>query len=255
MKLVVPPQDVGFVVDTAQKMFVDLGTSFVVTADSYGSEVLVLDGQISVDDHEGTPEALMHEGEFARFGRDGELKKRSASRESLALPELTLAGSIPGEGSLKGQLFGYHPSNRPQKPQQSKDVIGRAMLPLIESRFADVACLTGLMQSRPVAFRGIAGAYHRFTERAGLAPYDRDGGWMAWYQSEVRPPQSGRYRFWGYADNHLLVAIKGKPIFEGSRRESPLDLAETGSKLEWIPSVHLLARDKDRLRTTSEIMS
>jgi len=35
------------------------------------------------------------------------------------------------------------------------------------------------------------------------------------------PPQPGRYRFWGYADNHLLVAIDGKPVFEGSRRDSP----------------------------------
>ena len=54
VKLVVPPQGVGFVVDTAQRTFVDLGTSFVVTAGANGSEVLVLDGQISVDDHEGT---------------------------------------------------------------------------------------------------------------------------------------------------------------------------------------------------------
>ncbi len=43
---------------------------------------------------------------------------------------------------------------------------------------------------------------------------------MAWYRGQVAPPQPGRYRFWGYADNHLLVAINGKPVFEGSRRES-----------------------------------
>jgi ferric-dicitrate binding protein FerR (iron transport regulator) len=53
VKLVVPPQGVGFVVDTAQRKFVDLGTSFVVTANSEGSEVLVLDGQISVNEHAG----------------------------------------------------------------------------------------------------------------------------------------------------------------------------------------------------------
>ena len=69
VKLVVPPQGVGFVVDTAQRKFIDLGTSFVVTAGIMDSEVLVLDGQISVDVHEGTSADLMHEGEFARFDR------------------------------------------------------------------------------------------------------------------------------------------------------------------------------------------
>lgn len=221
VKLVVPPQGVGFVVDTAQKKFVDLGTSFVVTADSGGSEVLVLDGQISVDDHEGTSPDLMHEGEFARFDRSGKLKKRSASRESLALPELTFPGSTPREGSLTGQVFGYDESHEPQKARQAIDVIGGAMLPLIESKFQNTACFDVLKRSERVGFDGIAGAYHKFADRSGLDPYYRDGGWMAWYHGTVRPPQPGRYRFWGYADNHLLVAIEGKPVFEGSRRESP----------------------------------
>ena len=40
-----------------------------------------------------------------------------------------------------------------------------------------------------------------------LYSYSREGGWMAWYHGQVIPPRAGRYRFWGYADNHLLVAI------------------------------------------------
>ena len=43
---------------------------------------------------------------------------------------------------------------------------------------------------------------------------------MVWYHGQVLPPRPGRYRFWGYADNHLLVAINGKPVFEGSRGDS-----------------------------------
>ena len=82
VKLVVPPQGVGFVVDTAQRKFVDLGTSFVVTASPKGAEVLVLDGQISVDEHDGTSGDLMHEGEFARFDRDGKIEKRERLRPS-----------------------------------------------------------------------------------------------------------------------------------------------------------------------------
>ncbi len=102
VKLVVPPQGVGFVVDTAQRKFVDLGTSFVVTASPKGSEVLVLDGQISVGEHDGESEDLMHEGEFARFDRNGKLEKRTPTRLSQALPELSLAVTNPGDGSLRG---------------------------------------------------------------------------------------------------------------------------------------------------------
>jgi hypothetical protein len=45
---------------------------------------------------------------------------------------------------------------------------------------------------------------------------------LAWYHGNVIPPRPGRYRFWGYADNHLLVAIDGMCVFEGSRDHSPL---------------------------------
>ena len=220
VKLVVPPQGVGFVVDTAQRKFVDLGTSFVVTAGAQGSEVLVLDGQISVDDHEGTSEELMHEGEFARFDRDGMIEKRKPTRLSQALPELSLAATHPGENSLQGMVLGYNSPVESVKKRRSADVIGRDLLPLIHSGFKDRANLETFKMGEPLSFRGIAGAFHEFPDRTGLAPYSRQGGWMAWYHGRVIPPAVGRYRFWGYADNHLLVAINGKPVFEGSRRDS-----------------------------------
>jgi hypothetical protein len=218
VKLVVPPQGVGFVVDTAQRKFVDLGTSFVVTASSSGSDVLVLDGLISVDEHDGASKDLLHEGEFARFDRNGKTKKRSASSRSLALPELSLPGTNPVDGSLSGVVLGYGSSIA--KDLLAKDVIGRELLPLIQSDFRDRTCVEAFKQSEPLSFRGIAGAFHEFPDRTGLAPYSRECGWMAWYHGQVIPPAAGRYRFWGYADNHLLVAINGKPVFEGSRRES-----------------------------------
>jgi len=220
VKLVVPPQGVGFVVDTAQRKFVDLGTSFVVTAGAKGSEVLVLDGQISVDDHDGTSEDLMHEGEFARFDRDGKIEKRSPSRLSQALPELSLSATHPGDGSLRGVVLGYNSPVTSVKERLAVDVIGSELLPLIRSEFKDRSLVEAFNQGEPLRFGGIAGAFHEFPERAGLTPYTREGGWMAWYHGQVIPPGAGRYRFWGYADNHLLVAINGKPVFEGSRRDS-----------------------------------
>jgi len=218
VKLVVPPQGVGFVVDTAQRKFVDLGTSFVVTANKNGSEVLVLDGQISVDGLDGASNDLMHEGEFAKFDRQGKLKKRTPSRDSLALPELSLKVAKPNDSSLHGIVLGY--GDPIEKDHLAKDVIGRELLPLIQSNFRDRDCLEAFKQGEPPRFRGIAGAFHEFPDRTGLAPYYREGGWMVWYHGQVLPPRPGRYRFWGYADNHLLVAIDGKPVFEGSRRDS-----------------------------------
>jgi hypothetical protein len=220
VKLVVPPQGVGFVVDTAERKFVDLGTSFVVTAGAKGSEVLVLDGQISVDDHDGTSADLMHEGEFARFDRDGKIKKRTPARLSQALPELSLSATHPGDGSFRGAVVGYNSPVASVKERRAADVIGRDLLPLIHSRFKDRSRLEAFKQGEPLSFRGIAGAFHEFPDRTGLTPYSRHGGWMAWYHGQVIPPGEGRYRFWGYADNHLLVAIDGKPVFEASRRDS-----------------------------------
>ena len=43
IKLVVPPQGIGFVVKTPEREITDLGTSFVVKASKAGSRVLVLD--------------------------------------------------------------------------------------------------------------------------------------------------------------------------------------------------------------------
>ncbi|MEM8913489.1 MAG: FecR domain-containing protein [Planctomycetota bacterium] len=221
VKLVVPPQGVGFVVDTAQRTFVDLGTSFVVTASTKGSEVLVLDGQVSVGKHDGSSNDLMREGEFAKFARSGKLEKRSSSRLSLALPELSLSITEGPGGEFGGITFGFDNATETSKAKLSKDVIGQALLPLIQSRFQDRSCLQPLKHGEPIAFRGIAGAFHEFPKRTGLTPYWRDGGWMAWHRGRVRPPRPGRYRFWGYADNHLLVAINGKAFFEGSRSDSP----------------------------------
>jgi hypothetical protein len=229
VKLVVPPQGVGFVVNTTQHKFIDLGTSFVVTVNSEGSEVLVLDGLIAVGQHTDKSENLMRDGEFAKFDRNGKLRKRSSTRISLAVPELSQPVTKLATSSLRGMIFGYEDTSAITRIGRNADVIGLALLPLIHSGFRDRAYLETLKQGEPISFRGIAGAYHGFPDRAGLAPYSRELGWMAWYQGKVIPPRPGRYRFWGYADNHLLVAIDGKPVFEGSRHNSfkTLDIPRT----------------------------
>ena len=111
VKLVVPPQGVGFVVNTAQRKFVDLGTSFVVSANAHGSEVLVLDGQISVGGHDDASGNLMHEGDFAKFDQKGKLDKQTHVRLSRAFPELFQRATNPGDGSLQGMILGYDNSS------------------------------------------------------------------------------------------------------------------------------------------------
>ena len=220
VKLVVPPQGIGFVVDTEKRRFIDLGTSFVVSVSSLGSEVLVLDGKISVESNDHEAASLMNEGEFAKFDQNGRTKKRTASRLSLALPEVSAAARNVNTRSLAGLVVGYGPSAELNKKHIAEDLIGSQLLPLIQSGFQDTGCLQPLQKSEPISFRGITGAYHDFPQQTGLEPYSESGGWLSWYHGNVVPPRSGRYRFWGYADNHLMVAINGKPVFEGSRRES-----------------------------------
>jgi len=219
-KLVVPPQGVGFVVNTAQRKFVDLGTSFVVSANADGSEVLVLDGQISVGDHDDPSGDLMHEGDFAKFDQKGKLEKQTHVSLSQTLPELFLRATNPGDGSLQGMILGYDKSTKFHNEDFKEDIIARSLLPLIHTGFRDHNCLEALKRGEQLSFHGIVGAFHKFPDRAGLTPNSPEGGWMTWYHGQVIPPRSGRYRFWGYADNHLLVAINGIPVFEGSRRNS-----------------------------------
>ncbi|MDP6353886.1 MAG: FecR domain-containing protein [Planctomycetota bacterium] len=235
MKLVVPPQGVGFVVDTPKRMITDLGTSFVVSVRDQSSKVLVLDGAISMDDRKGNPEQILKEGDLAKINRNGKTKLRSQGHPDI--PELSLPSMKLSEKSLKGLIVGREglplgsskPAALPRKrlgrsgpPRVNpQDLIGEQLMPLIQSGFQDRTCLEPLKQAAPIRFNGIAGSYVRFPNRAGLEPFAQKTGWLAWYQGQVVPPQPGRYRFWGYADNHLLVAIDGKPVFEGSRRDSP----------------------------------
>ena len=117
-------------------------------------------------------------------------------------------------------ILGYENGATISKQILSEDVIVREFLPLIRSGFDDDSKIESLKHGEPLRFRGIAGAFHKFPDKTGLTPYSREGGWMAWYHGQVIPPTAGRYRFWGYADNHMLIAINGKPVYEGSRCDS-----------------------------------
>ncbi len=219
MKLMVPPQGVGFVVDTPERKITDLGTSFVVKASEAGSRVLVLDGKIAVNGEDDGDAQLMEKGDLAKFDRDGKI--HLAAARHAGIPERTQTMLNPGLDSLRGRILGFQGSPAIPRMRQKEDVIARQILPLVESGFGDLQCLDVLKHGTELRFPGIAGSYETFPDRAGLAPYSREFGWMAWYRGQVAPPKPGRYRFWGYADNHLLVAIDGKPVFEGSRRDSP----------------------------------
>lgn len=219
IKLHVPPQGVGFVVETDDRKITDLGTSFVVKARSEESRILVLDGQISVAERDGGAEKLMGEGEVADFSSDRAVEYRL--RETGGVPELSVAtpGTVPN--SLDGRIFGFDIAARPfPNLAYRDDWIGRQLLPLVASGFRDESCLGGLREGRGLRFSGIAGSYNRFPDRTGLVPFNRAAGWLAWYHGEVIAPAAGRYRFWGYADNHLLVAVDGQPVLDGSRFDS-----------------------------------
>ena len=221
LKLVVPPQGIGFVVDTADQEIVDLGTSFILKANPEGSEVLVLDGQITVGKRAGdTKRLLMSEGEFATFDRGGKIRKRAnASIRARRLPEVPLRVTEPGPASLRGKIMSQ--TGQPiRRGGRDRDIIGGQFVPLIQSGFRDPSGIESLPTGKPLRFAGIAGAFPTVPEKAELQRDTAELGWMAWYRGRVVPPRKGRFRFWGYADNHLVVAMDGKPVFEGSR-DSP----------------------------------
>ncbi|MDG1138117.1 MAG: hypothetical protein P8N49_01185 [Opitutales bacterium] len=220
IKLVVPPQGIGFVVDTMERKFVDLGTSFVVQANTQGSKVLVLDGEIAVGARNSRPSQLMRKGSMADFDRGSKMKMRSGKPSGV--PEISLPIMLATPSSLQGQIIGFQESspNLQKSNENSEHGIAGQFLPLIQSKFQNQSCLQELTFGRPLRFAGIAGTYNRYPNAASLSPYDSERGWLMWYDGKLQAPQPGRYRFWGYADNHLLVAVNGKPVFEGSRYDS-----------------------------------
>ena len=223
LKLHVPPHGIGFVVETRERKITDLGTSFVVSAEPQGSQVFVLDGLISLDGRGKARERFMTAGELAKFDREGDTQMPSKGHSGV--PELEMGALLPTEGSLVGHLYSL-PDNQllPKQPSRFKvDVMGQRFAPLIQSGFKDSSCLKGMDRSAPFRFAGVAGTYNEFAPRLGVSPRVIDeSGWLIWYQGKVKPPQSGRYRFWGYADNNLLVAMNGKTVFDGSRYDSDL---------------------------------
>lgn len=220
IKLHVPPQGVGFVVETLDRKITDLGTSFVVTTRKKESKVLVLDGQITVANRDGSGERLMAEGDLANFVDEGKINLRS--KQPSEVPELSIQDMTSTTGSLPGIIFGFDQQIALGHPGTVYDYIAPAIMPLIKSGFRDRSCLDTMKKGASLRFTGVAGTYNQFPDRTGLPPYRRAAGWLAWYHGRVKAPLPGRYRFWGYADNQLLVAVDGKPVFEGSRYDSVL---------------------------------
>lgn len=219
LKLTVPPQGIGFIVETREREITDLGTSFVVTAGKDQSRVLVLDGLVSIGQKDNTAQQFMVEGEAATFGERGEmaLLQKKVSK----MPELPQA-SVGSQDSpeLERSLHAFSRADFPDSGEQ-QDLIGRRFLPLVNSGFRDQSSLEELRSEPVPPFTCLAGAYNNFGQNSGLdsATIVRSG-WMAWYRGSLRPPQPGRYRFVGYADNQLLVGIDGEVVFDGGRYDS-----------------------------------
>jgi len=221
IKLVVPPQGIGFVVDTMERKFVDLGTSFVVQANEQGSKILVLEGEVAVGGRDDSPSKLMGKGSMADFDRSGKVQVRG--EKASGVPELSFPPMIQTDSSLKGRIFGIKKGSEPRpagKDEIQEITITKRFLPLVKSGFKNQKKLGQFVQGRPLRFLGIAGSYNHFPENVSLDSYSTIHGWMAWYSGQVKAPEPGKYRFWGYADNNLLVSINGKAVFEGSRADS-----------------------------------
>ena len=48
--------------------------------------------------------------------------------------------------------------------------------------------------------------------------------WMVHYKGQVSPPETGRYRFAGYADNWMAVAINGQTVLIAARTSTPVTI-------------------------------
>lgn len=228
LKLTVPPQGIGFVVETEEREITDLGTSFVVTAREERSRVLVLDGLVSIGQKGNAGQQFMVEGEVATFREHGDaLLKNKVNK----MPELPLAdSSAVGQPHLNSRLFAF-PSKELPSPLEPRDLLGERFLPLVRSKFTDSRSVEGLRSLPGPSLTCIAGAYGSFGGQSGLDSEAVMGsGWMSWQNGRIQAPEPGRYRFVGYADNSLLVAIDGAVVFEGGRHDSAFRASPVGER-------------------------
>jgi hypothetical protein len=220
LKLTVPPQGIGFIVETEEREITDLGTSFVVTANQKHSRVLVLDGLVSIGQKDNLGQQFMVEGEAATFGKHGDmalLKKKVST-----MPELPRRkDGPPGRADLTSRLYAFTDSEFPS-PQDKQDLIGQRFLPLAKSGFLDKASLQGL-RTEPAILPSpvLPGPITTLVKQQDSTPprsRSRDGS--PGITATSNHLRRGRYRFVGYADNHLLVSINGEIAFEGGRYDS-----------------------------------
>ncbi|WP_269538943.1 hypothetical protein [Cerasicoccus fimbriatus] len=61
---------------------------------------------------------------------------------------------------------------------------------------------------------------HRMADQApaafGVAEEVQPSQWLAHYEGQITPPFSGKLRFWGFADDVLIVRVNGRIVLDGS---------------------------------------
>ncbi|WP_309386336.1 hypothetical protein [Cerasicoccus frondis] len=64
---------------------------------------------------------------------------------------------------------------------------------------------------------------HRMADQApeafGVAGEVQPSQWLAHYEGKITPPFSGKFRFWGFADDVLIVRVNGRVVLDGSFHE------------------------------------
>ncbi|WP_309399222.1 hypothetical protein [Cerasicoccus maritimus] len=64
---------------------------------------------------------------------------------------------------------------------------------------------------------------HRMADQApaafGVAGEVQPSQWLAHYEGKITPPFNGKFRFWGFADDVLIVRVNGRVVLDGSFHE------------------------------------
>jgi hypothetical protein len=72
----------------------------------------------------------------------------------------------------------------------------------------------------------------------GLENEVKPSGWFIHYKGGISPSQAGKFRFWGWADDVLVVAINGRTVLDVSRGNLPS---------KWVPKEPDVKRSIDTL--------
>lgn len=128
------------------------------------------------------------------------------------------------EAALIGILYDFKQNQKRQSTGFNVENYPRVIEEFLEKGWSESVLNRYFRATRPlyttqiyIPLMGAGEAPKAFDMEKVIKP----SAWVIYYKGQVSPPEDGNYRFLGYSDDLLAVAVNGKTVCIGARMELP----------------------------------